>query len=348
MSNRHNLRKGVATLLSVLSVGGAASAEEGLSKSQNLRISNSSKVNLKKDGGKKKLSSSQNFSSARPNLSKKGNALNKSDVVSEGPKVQLNGNMGYLEHFKAGASDLYSRYGKLSRRQQVMVTWGILEGICILGNHKGIVENLSNLIFSRFVEIWRYKIFKDVPEGIVNTVYNYQDFAEDVVIANLGPVTSMFAKFAFYLKDSWIDPFVALVKGLLGMQPRAICDFIKGEEVTESMNKLARMSFRQFKGFIDEGMYGKTQLKALWHMIGCKGFKTSPLNMWFYSLGWQIRGKKVPIVKKVKKGKKGKKDKKVKKFNKPSIEFDEDDFYDINSTFDTSDPFKFHNPLNEE
>ncbi len=300
MSNRHNLRKGVATLLSVLSVGGAASAEKGLSKSQNLRISNSNKVNLKKGGGKKKLSSSQNFSSERPNLSKskkgnalnKKNALNKSNVVSEGPKVQLNENMGYLEHFKAGASDLYSRYGKLSRRQQVMVTWGILEGICILGNHKGIGENLFNLIFNRFIEIWRARIFKNVPEKFANTVYVTQDLAEDTVIANLGPVTSMFAKFAFYLKDSWIDPFVALVNGLMGVSFEEIVKGFNVNGAAEDIGVFSKMSFRQFQGFIDKGLYGKAQLKALWHAIGRKGFKTSALNMWFYDLGWKIRGEK--------------------------------------------------------
>lgn len=291
MSDKHNMRRGVAALLSVLSVGGAASAEKGLSKSQNLRISNSNKVNLKKGGGKKRLSSSQNFSSERPNLSKKGNALNKSNVVSEGPKVQLNGNMGNFEHITAGVGGLYGQFRELSASQQAFIAFGIFETISAVTTGKGVAENALNLTLNRFIDLAREKIFKGPGEGKVNEFYAARDMAEDAVVARFGPIASVFARFAFYLKDSWVDPFVAFVKGLQGEKFSKLVEGYNAA-VDGDMGNLVKITFKQFEGFFSKGAWGKAQIVAWWHVVS-NGFKPNSLNMWFYELGAKISGNDV-------------------------------------------------------
>lgn len=297
MSDRHNIRKGIAALLSILSVGSVASAArgpKGLSKSQNIKMSKGGNV-PGNNGNKKHLSSGKNLNLNSKGPSAKNGIAPKKDVGNL-THVLSNENMGYSEHFKAGVSDLYGRFRELPGWKQALLSWGAAEGISVLTTHKGVVENVFNLTFNRFIGLAREKIFGidgedealDKHESVADAYY-VQDVVEDMVLSKLGPITGVFAKLSYYLKDSWVDPFVAFVKGLMGTKFGDLANDV-GEAVND--NEFRNAGFSHFKGLIDNGYWGKAQAKAWWMSVS-SGFKFNDTNMFFYELGLAIRGKKI-------------------------------------------------------
>lgn len=313
MQSKHNVRKGIASLLSVLTVGGIASANRsGLSKSQAVAATKRGKNAPRKVVKKEPLSKSQNLNSKSKKI------LNgKPEILSNKASTTTDGT--FFSHLRGAGKEVQSAFERLSGRDRLLVIGGITEAASALLGGRGVIERVNNFTLSWLIEALREKIFgglltKDLVKETaehnddysatedsveIRRQYELQQSVEELVASKWGPVFGIFAKLSYYLKDSFWDFLAAFWHGctdeLKDVRQGGVeinDNYLDDDSVLEdkdiSYKKAAGIGFGNYFGIGGEkGIHnwGPRQVVMWWRSVSKMGWKRSSLNNWAYSLG---------------------------------------------------------------
>lgn len=288
--NSNALRKSLAAVLSMFSVGGSIAGAAPVGNS--IRSARSSVKRSKKQ-----------TRVVSKTLDRKSQKQEASDVLT--PDVQNKGKeevpSGRLQKIHSAIDWTANKWNGLSTGKKVIIGLVAGELASAAFTRKGIIENLGSPVAS-LLDMLREFLFK-VEEpisnaGVLRGKYNVQETMEDRISKNFGPFFGIITNLAFYVKDSWVDVIAAFISGFKGEQGKTLDDVnAKDFDGGIMINKAGELSsdvtateFFNYAAWKDKGNWGKKQIQQFVGAITKGVWKRSSLNLWAYRFGKLLKG----------------------------------------------------------
>ena len=303
--NSNALRKSLAAVLSMFSVGGSIAGAAPVGNS--IRSARSSVKRSKKQ-----------TRVVSKTLDRKSQKQEASDVLT--PDVQNKGKeevpSGRLQKIHSAIDWTANKWNGLSTGKKVVIGLVAGELASAAFTRKGIIENLGSPVAS-LLDMLREFLLEDTGEQIIDSSnsiavgpiskagalrgkYNAQETMEDRISKNFGPFFGIITNLAFYVKDSWVDVIAAFISGFKGEQKEKLGDVTTtGSDESIMINERGTLSsgvpateFFNYAAWKDKGNWGKKQIQQFVGAITKGVWKRSSLNLWAYRFGKLLKGDK--------------------------------------------------------
>lgn len=297
--NSNALRKSLAAVLSMFSVGGSIAGAAPVENS--IRSARSSVKRSKKQ--------TRVVSKTLDRKSQKQEAPN---VLT--PDVQNKGKeevpSGRLQKVHSAIDWTANKWNGLSTGKKVVVGLVAGELASAAFTRKGIIENLGRPV-SNLLDMLREFLFNDQEgkifenskfeaekpiskAGALREQYVAQETMEDRISKNFGPFFGIITNLAFYVKDSWVDVIAAFISGLKGDAIGGVTVATDGNNTMmndggELQGYVTKTDFFNYATWVKEGNWSKKQIQQFVGAI-LGPWKRSSLNLWAYRFGKLLKG----------------------------------------------------------